>query len=79
MEEFENKNVLLASARPFLCADLNNILKHKVDFVICTVVHSARTMFFHGIVPDIVLQLTIDNLESDIEFFSKILIFWKLY
>jgi hypothetical protein len=70
MDGFKNKNVLLASAGPSLGADLNNILKHKDDFVICTVARSARTMFSHCIVPDIVF--TVDDLENNIEFFKDL-------
>lgn len=69
MKRLKSKNTLLASAGPFLGRDLNNILKHKGNFVICTVAGSARTMFSHGILPDVVFRA--HYLEINIESFQR--------
>ena len=64
----EDKDFLFISAGPSFMNDLNDILRFKSQFFICTVARAARALFECGITPDVVF--TVDVIDSNYDFFS---------
>jgi hypothetical protein len=57
------KNIDLASAGPSLAGQLDDLRINRENFVVCTVSRAAKAFIYHGIIPNIIFQVDVAELD----------------